>query len=211
MSPRTRRRHPSQVGVDAAGTEAAACEESKTLVAQAGMKIVVCFGDSITHGFGMPGNQSYPALLERLLGIRVINAGVDGDTAEGALVRVESDVLRYAPDLVIIEFGANDYLAGLDGAAATRNLEQAVAKIKGSGAEAVVLSLGPEFWGEEYEAALARVAADHNCRFMTGLLAGIADNPLMTLDGVHPNVPGYIVIARKVADFLAQSGLVGGA
>jgi len=168
---------------------------------------LVCFGDSITHGFGVESEQSFPAILGRILGLRVINAGMDGDTTDGALARLDSDVLRLNPDVVTVEFGANDYLMGVDEAEARGNIESVLARIRKSGVRAVVLSLGQEFWGEDYEMALSEAARVHDCRFLTGLLDGIANNSLMTLDGIHPNAPGYIVIARKIADFLQRTGL----
>ena len=169
---------------------------------------LICFGNSITHGFGVPCEQSFPALLERLLDVRVINAGQDGDTIAGALARVESDVLRYKPDLVTVELGANDYLGGVEARDAQRDLTSIIMRIQSAGCKIVVLSLGAELWGEEYEAMMRQVAEIRGCRFMTDLLEGIMDNNLMTLDGIHPNVTGYIVIARRVADFLVQNEMM---
>lgn len=122
---------------------------------------------------------------------------------------MESDVLRHKPDMVTVEFGANDYLMGVEEDEARRNIELMLGRIQDSGARATVLSLGAGFWDEEYEAALSEAARSHNCPFLTGLLDGIANNSMMTLDGIHPNAPGYIVIARKIADFLRQTGLLG--
>jgi len=173
------------------------------------MPSIVCFGNSITHGFGVEGTQSFPALLGRLLNSRVINAGMDGDTTDGGLARLETDVLRFKPDIVTVEFGANDYLMGIAEDEAGRNIELMLGRIQDSGARAIVLSLGSAFWDEDYEAALSKAARSHNCPLLTGLLDGIANNSMMTLDGIHPNAPGYIVIARKVADFLGQTGLLG--
>jgi lysophospholipase L1-like esterase len=173
------------------------------------MPFVVCFGDSITHGFGVEGTLSFPSLLGRLLSTRVINAGMDGDTTEGGLARLESDVLRFRPDIVTVEFGANDYLMGADESVVRTNIELIIEQIQGTGAKAAVLSLGEVFWGEEFEAALWVAAQNRDCGFLTGLLDGIANNSMMTLDGVHPNAPGYIIIARKVADFLREAGWSG--
>ena len=170
---------------------------------------IVCFGDSITNGFGVEPDQSFPAILGRILGVRVSNAGVDGDTTDGGLARVESDMLRHKPDVVTVEFGANDYLMGVAEDEAGRNIELMLARIQETGARAVVLSLGAGFWDEEYEAALHEAAGSHGSPFLTGLLDGIANNSMMTLDGIHPNAPGYVVIARKIADFLQQTGLLG--
>jgi acyl-CoA thioesterase-1 len=169
---------------------------------------IVCFGNSITHGFGVDGTQSFPALLGRLLNTRVINAGLDGDTTEGGLARVDSDVLRHKPDIVTVEFGANDYLMGVDESAVRANIELVIEQTQRTGAKAAVLSLGEGFWGEEFEAALRKAAQNRDCGFLTGLLDGIASNSMMTLDGVHPNAPGYVVIARKIAGFLQETGLL---
>ena len=62
---------------------------------------VVCLGDSITHA-------GYPAELEKILPIRVINAGVGGNTSRQGLARLEKDVLAHRPDVVLVFFGAND-------------------------------------------------------------------------------------------------------
>jgi acyl-CoA thioesterase-1 len=141
--------------------------------------------------------------------VRVINAGLDGDTTEGGLARLDSDVLRYKADVVLVEFGANDYLMGVGEDEAGRNIELMLTQIRESGAQAVVLSLGAGFWDDEYETALREAAEKSGSRFLTGLLDGIANNSMMTLDGIHPNAPGYIVIARKIADFLRDTGLLG--
>ena len=172
------------------------------------MRTIVCFGNSITHGFGVETEQSFPAIVGRILAVRVINAGLDGDTTEGGLARVDSDVLRHKPDVVTVEFGANDYLMGIEEDEARRDIELMLGRIQDSGARAVVLSLGAGFWDEDAETALREAARSHNCSFLTGLLDGIANNSMMTLDGIHPNAIGYIVIARKIADFLRQTGLL---
>jgi acyl-CoA thioesterase-1 len=76
--------------------------------------VLVCLGDSLTAGYGarVPGEEdkskSYPAYLENKVTIPVINAGVSGDTTEGALARLEGDVLSENPRIVIINLGAND-------------------------------------------------------------------------------------------------------
>ena len=173
-----------------------------------GKLTLVCFGNSITNGFGVEPDQSFPAILGRILAERVINVGLDGDTTEGGLARVESDVLRHKPDIVTVEFGANDYLMGVSEEEARQNIELMLGRIQESGARATVLSLGAGFWDEDYETALSEAARSHNCPFLTGLLDGIANNPMMTLDGIHPNATGYIVIARKIADFLRQTGML---
>jgi len=76
---------------------------------------IVAFGDSIPYGWLLPYQQSYPTILEKRLRqthpdwkIRVINAGVPGNTAVLGWMRLERDVLRYRPHLVLVGFGLND-------------------------------------------------------------------------------------------------------
>lgn len=74
---------------------------------------IVCFGDSVTFGWNIDYENSYPDLLEELLkedypGVRVINSGIAGDTILDAYSRMEGDVLIFEPHIVIINFGLND-------------------------------------------------------------------------------------------------------
>jgi lysophospholipase L1-like esterase len=77
---------------------------------------IVCFGDSLTEGFGATEqgsadkSKSYPAFLQAKVTPRVVNAGISGDTAKGGLSRVERDVLSKDPQMVIILLGGNDFL-----------------------------------------------------------------------------------------------------
>jgi acyl-CoA thioesterase-1 len=80
---------------------------------------IVCFGDSLTAGrnattYGEDDkSKSYPAFLQKKLKVTVINSGVSGDTSSDGLARIDEDVLAYYPQIVIIEFGANDFFQGV--------------------------------------------------------------------------------------------------
>ena len=76
---------------------------------------IVCLGDSITYGDGLPGAQAYPAVLMDLIGQShpgldavVINSGLCGDTSVQGLARLERDALWYRPHVAILAFGLND-------------------------------------------------------------------------------------------------------
>lgn len=70
-------------------------------------RTLVCFGDSITQG---TIGASYVDILRRELAprVRVVNAGVDGDTTVNLLRRVARDVAPHQPDLVTVLVGLND-------------------------------------------------------------------------------------------------------
>ncbi|MBM3706775.1 MAG: SGNH/GDSL hydrolase family protein [Actinobacteria bacterium] len=75
--------------------------------------IIICFGDSVTFGWNLKYEYSYPYLLEKQMiknypEIKIINSGIGGNTILDGLDRVEKDVLFYEPDFVIVNFGLND-------------------------------------------------------------------------------------------------------
>jgi len=81
--------------------------------------VIVALGDSVTHGLmqideldqeGVYHHQLWKKLIKRYPGcvFSVINAGVGGDSAPGGLARLERDVLRHQPDLVLVAYALND-------------------------------------------------------------------------------------------------------
>lgn len=92
------------------------------------IKILVV-GDSLSAGYGVGPGESFPEQLEAALlkhnkDVVVINAGVSGDTSSGGLARLEWVVDSDAPDLVILELGANDALRGIDPTITRRNMDR---------------------------------------------------------------------------------------
>src|SRR4051812_46898497 len=92
----------------------------------AGRPVLVCFGDSITAGYGLPAGQAYPAALQRKLdrsGYRyeVNNQGTSGATSKDAVANLRT-VLQLHPAVVIVEFGGNDGLRGVPPDQTRRNL-----------------------------------------------------------------------------------------
>ena len=103
--------------------------------------VILAFGDSITAGTGANKNESYPDFLEEILNCKVINSGVPGETSEGGLHRINSDLNKFNPDLVILCHGGNDFLKNNDETEVTFNLEQMILSIQESGADAVLIGV----------------------------------------------------------------------
>lgn len=179
---------------------------------------LLALGDSLTAGYGVAADQSFPAQLEKALrakglAVRVINAGVSGDTSAGGLARLDW-ALADKPDAAIVELGANDGLRGLDPAHMEANLDAIVAKLQAAGVKVLLAgmeappNLGAEY-GRAYRAAFARVAERRQVAFYPFFLDGVAGNPkLNQKDGLHPTPEGMaIVVGRllpKVESLLAQ-------
>ena len=159
---------------------------------------IICFGDSITMGYGVDPGQDYPSFLARLVNLRVINAGIDGETSTEAIQRVETDVLNKDPLLVIVEFGGNDFLKKVPLEETLKNTENIVKKILASGAMVAIADVSANVVMENYRKGFKRLSKQYGTIFIPELLNGIITNPAFKSDFIHPNPAGYRVIAHRV-------------
>ena len=168
----------------------------------------MAFGDSLTAGYGLRREDAFPLQLERALRakgreVKVVNAGVSGDTTSAGLARLDWAVPNEAA-AVIVELGANDALRGQDPDQAYRALDQIISKLKGRGA-AVLLAgmeaprnMGPEY-GKAFNAIYPRLAKAHGVALYPFFLEGVAGRPELNLaDGIHPTGPGIAVIVKRM-------------
>jgi acyl-CoA thioesterase-1 len=177
------------------GTEERAREDEPTIVA---------FGNSLTAGFGVASEESYPAQLQRRLNeagyrYRVVNAGVSGETTAGGLRRV-GWVLKSRPRIVILELGANDGLRGFDPAQIRNNLEQIIEKLKAADVQVVLAGMKlPPNYGVDYTSRFVAIYPDlarkHQLTYMPFFLEGVGAQPTLNQpDGIHPTGTGYRII-----------------
>ncbi len=170
---------------------------------------VVAFGDSLSAGFMLPANASFPGRLEAALrakgrDVDVINAGVSGDTATDGLARLDWSVPKGA-DLVIVQFGANDMLRGIDPAVTRRVLDEIITRLKARGSAVLLAGMrsvtnNGERYRAEFEAIYPALAEKYRVPLYPFFLEGIAQDPQFNLgDGIHPNQAG---VAKIVADIL---------
>jgi acyl-CoA thioesterase-1 len=176
---------------------------------------IVALGDSLTAGYGLQPEETFPARLEaklkaRGINVEVANAGVSGDTTAGGLARLDW-ALAEKPDYVLVELGANDALRGIDPAVARDNLDKILTRIKEKGGKPLILGMiGLGNWGREYQDAFNAIypslAERHKVPLYPFFLDGVAADPTLNLqDGMHPNAKGADIIAERVADFVATA------
>jgi acyl-CoA thioesterase-1 len=176
---------------------------------------VAILGDSITAGYGLPPRQALPAKLSSELArlgdpVRIVPAGVSGDTTAGGLRRLDRAVPP-GVKVCVVALGGNDLLNGEDPARMRGNLEKIVDHLKARGVTVVLAGLKvPPLLGGAYarafDAAFQTVAKEKGVIFMPDLLDGVVLNPdLNQHDGIHPNARGVDVIARRLAPFVAQA------
>ena len=174
--------------------------------------LIVAFGDSLSAGHGVPQGQSYPAHLQRELdrrghAYRVENAGINGDTTTGGLVRVGT-IVEMKPAIVILELGANDGLRGLPISTTRANLEQIIQALQQAGITIVLAGMTlPPNYGPDYIRSFERIYTDlavkHKVTLIPFLLEGVAGTTkYMQNDGLHPTAEGNARVAANVMKFL---------
>jgi acyl-CoA thioesterase-1 len=189
-------------------------EPAPTVAARQGL-LIVALGDSLTEGLGVDPAETYPAQLERKLqaggyDVRVVNAGVSGDTSSGTLSRVDW-VLRQQPDIVILAIGGNDGLRGVEPAVTAANVDQIVQRLQAAGSVVVlagmemVENMGAEFTSE-FRALYPAVAERRGAILMPFLLQDVATDPRLNQpDFIHPTAEGYTVVVENLYPYVVQA------
>ncbi|MEM7119156.1 MAG: arylesterase [Chloroflexota bacterium] len=176
---------------------------------------LLAFGDSLTEGFGVAAEESYPSQLSRKLAadgynIDVVNGGISGEASTAALARVEW-MLGTEPDIVIVETGANDALRGVDLDLTRENINQIVEQFTASGAVVIVAGLQitqnlGEPYTTDFAAIFPTVAEKHGSILIPFVLEGVATNPdLNQPDFIHPTGEGYTVMVEHIYPFVLEA------
>jgi len=198
---------------------------------------VVALGDSLTYSRRNTPGARYCELLERELSSRlagaaevvVINSGVGGDTAQGGLARFDRDVAAHQPDLVLVEFAANDVIRR-EPEWFEDNLDKLTAAIADGTGARIVLSTGPYLvdrqndYGEEFAEAggldnymltemSARIRKVAGCRgapvldlhrvFADAIAGSEGARYINPTDGIHWTDEGNRLAAAAMADVAA--------
>lgn len=173
---------------------------------------VVFLGDSLTAGFGLGASQAFPALVARSLeaagrDVKVVNAGVSGDTTAGGLRRLDW-LLRQTPDLVVVALGGNDGLRGVDLADTEANLRAIVEGALDAGAQVILAGMlippnyGPDYT-EQFAGLYPALAEELGVALIPFLLDGVAGDPsLNQADGIHPTAEGQQRVAELVLPYV---------
>lgn len=158
---------------------------------------VVVFGDSLSYGYGAPRGQSYPDLIGQKISRSVINLGRNGETAVGATHRIE-EALEQNPYMVLIEFGGNDFMRGVDFQQTVQAVSDMIDRVQSAGAVAVVVDTGGFYGMKKYSKAYQKLAKEKGAVFVKGILDGVFGKTALMSDQIHPNAKGYEIVADKV-------------
>lgn len=177
--------------------------------------MLTVLGDSLIAGYGVRREEAIPARLEaalkaRGLAVRVVNAGVSGDTSADVLARLDFSAPKETNG-VLVAVGGNDMLRGLPPDQMRANLDAILAGLKAKGVRAALAGMrAPANLGAAYvrafDAAFVTVARARGAPLYPFLLDGVALNPKLNQpDGIHPNAEGARIVADRLAPFVATA------
>ncbi len=201
---------PPQVSDSATRTagKGAAVATNETTLSSDKRPLLVCFGDSLTAGFGTDPGESYPDALQRDLDhagyhYRVINEGISGNTTKDGAERVE-DIIALHPAIVVVEFGGNDGLRGLRIEDTRTSLNKILQVLTTSEARVALagITLPPDY-GQDYirqfDAIYPELAKRYRTPLLPFLLQGVFGvDGMMQADRTHATAAGNEIVARNV-------------
>lgn len=168
--------------------------------------VILAFGDSLTAGTGAGVDESYPSVLARISGHKVVNAGIPGEISADGLARLPEVLDREKPALLILCHCANDMLRHMDQRQAADNLRAMIRLARERGISVVLvavplpdLSLTPPLFYRE-------VAKEFGIPCDSKIFSKILGKRSLKSDYIHPNAAGYRQMAEAVADLLKKSG-----
>ena len=168
---------------------------------------ILAFGDSLTYGYGTTPTKSYPFLLSSLTGLKVINAGVNGETSQEGLARLHKLLEDPSIKLMILCFGGNDILQKRSLSDLKKNLKNMIERAKEKKIGVLLISVpNISLFGLSALELYEEVADEEKVPLVSGILADILGNPTLKSDQIHPNALGYKQMAEKIYESLKENG-----
>ncbi|MDO6438400.1 arylesterase [Cyclobacterium sp. 1_MG-2023] len=173
-------------------------------------KNILFYGNSLTAGYGLDEDESFPSLIQNKidslnLNYRVINGGLSGETTASGLSRLDW-FLEDRPEVFILELGGNDGLRGIPLTETRKNLNAIISSVSSRFPDTKILLAGMQIppnmgqeYAEEFREMYAEVATKQEVEMIPFLLEGVAGNPDLNLpDGIHPTSEGQKIVAQTV-------------
>lgn len=167
---------------------------------------ILAFGDSLTHGTGAGGSESYPAVLERLSGRTVINAGIPGEETIQGKERLPAILDENEPDLLILCHGGNDMLRKRNGQQMLENLRAMIREAQARNIPVVLISVPKPTIFLSTADVYGELAEEFNIPIEDEILADILSDNSLKSDQIHPNARGYKMMAETIYALLQKSG-----
>ena len=190
--------------------------------AQADEVVIAALGDSLTQGYGLLPEEGFVPQLQawaraRGAEVRIINAGVSGDTTAGGLSRV-AWTLTPEVDAMIVALGGNDLLRGLDPVQARVNIDGILQAAEAASVKVLLVGMqAPGNFGVEYksqfDAIYPELAQSYGTGYFQSFFEGLSEDGSVSdpaalhqwfqADGIHPNPEGV----KRIVDAMGPSVL----
>lgn len=169
---------------------------------------ILAFGDSLTHGKGSSEGGDYPAVLAELTGLRVINAGVSGETTSQGLTRLAELLVRETPDLLILLEGGNDFLRNHDIAKTKTNLAQMIELAQARSIAVVLIAVPQKSLFLSPATLYSELAETYDVMLLEEALTDLLKTRSMKSDTIHLNDAGYRALAETIYRGLEDAGAI---
>jgi len=157
---------------------------------------LVCFGDSITEGWMVGPDESWPALVAGRIDAEVINAGISGETSADAVRRLDN-ITGLRPTSCTVEFGINDFFNGFTIEQTRANIEHIINRLQQNGVRVGLIGFSlPQYNTVHWEDMYSKIAEAFGTALMADIFKGLREETGTFMpDGVHPTAKGYEIIA----------------
>jgi len=183
-------------------------EKTTPLPSLANGSVILAFGDSLTYGYNANRSESYPAKLEVLTGLSVINAGVSGEVSEQGLKRLPKVLDEYHPQLMILCHGGNDLLHKKDLKEMESNIRSMIQLSLDRGIPVILLGVPkPGIFLSSFD-VYEKIANSMDIIFIEDLISDILGDKSLKSDSIHPNKKGYNVMAEEIYSLLLDKGAI---
>ncbi len=169
--------------------------------------VILAFGDDYTYGTGAGKEAGYPAVLERLIDRKVVNAGVPGETTTEGLERLPGVLAEVHPDLVILCHGGEDMRQGLKANKLIANLEAMIRLIKESDAEVLLIAVPPPAHFLQPATFYSMISREMEVPIEINALTNILSREELSTEESYPNARGYADLAKAISKRLKTTQL----
>ena len=169
--------------------------------------VILAFGDSLTYGTGAHENQSYPAVLSKLTGRTVINAGIPGEVSAQGRERLPALLDRYRPDLLLLCHGGNDLLRRINSAVTRSNIESMIEAATQRNIPVLLIGVPkPGLMFLDAAEIYSEIAEKYKLVYEGDILPDVESDSALKSDQIHPNADGYQRIAAAIYRLMTNSG-----
>ena len=183
------------------------------VIASTSRKRILILGDSLSSGYGIAVDESWPSLLQEKLTEQkyeyiVVNASISGETTRGGLRRLSRLLDEHKPELVVVELGANDGLRGLPVQHVEENIREIFDLAQGVDADILLFEMRvPPNYGPQYEKRFSdmyrRLSESPGVLLVPFFLIDVVLVPeLMQSDGLHPTAAAQPIMLNHVWPFI---------